>query len=413
MENNKKSEEEIIEFTKDDMISDQNENEKNSSESNNTPEKKEKKKKRKIILIILIIFLSVILILAAAAAIFIGDKLGKIQIDSNESTTIAPNQEFVSDEVIDFGKIDDVMGKNLEEILKKWATNDGQKIKKSHIINILLIGSDASAKQPGRVSVTDKGNTDVMMIVSIDKINKTIKMASIMRDSYIYMDQFNKYAKLNAACSNGGPAYLVETIENNYKIEIDGYVMVDFDSFTHVIDILGGVNVDVPSYVANHLGSNFPRGNNVLLNGEQALLFSRVRYTDSDGDISRVARQRQVINAIINKCKNASLGEINAVLDVILANVRTNVSQKSIINYATKAVTDGWANFTIQEETFPDKYTRYGYTYKSHWVWIVDYPLAAQTMQLYLYGETNIELPEDRVTAIDEVGGYVAKKESN
>lgn len=413
MENNKKSEEEIIEFTKEDMISDQKENEKNSSESNNTPKKKEKKKKRKIILIILIIFLSVILILAAAAAIFIGDKLGKIQIDSNESTTIAPNQEFISDEVIDFGKIDDVMGKNLEEILKKWATNDGQKIKKSHIINILLIGSDASAKEPGRVSVTDKGNTDVMMIVSIDKINKTIKMASIMRDSYIYMDQFNKYAKLNAACSNGGPAYLVETIENNYKIEIDGYVMVDFDSFTHVIDILGGVNVDVPSYVANHLGSNFPRGNNVLLNGEQALLFSRVRYTDSDGDISRVARQRQVINAIINKCKNASLGEINAVLDVILANVRTNVSQKSIINYATKAVTEGWANFTIQEETFPDKYTRYGYTYKSHWVWIVDYPLAAQTMQLYLYGETNIELPEDRVTAIDEVGGYVAKKESN
>jgi LCP family protein required for cell wall assembly len=199
----------------------------------------------------------------------------------------------------------------------------------------LLIGSDASSTDPNRANVMEKGNTDVMMLVSINPTKKTIKLISFMRDSYTYMDKFDRFAKLNAACANGGPSYLVETIENDYKIKIDGYVMVDFDSFIQVIDVLGGVRVDVPEYVAEHLtrsskGKYFPRGNQVLLNGEEALKFSRVRYTDADGDISRVARQRQVINALIKRCKTATLSEINAVSDVILANIRTNISKKAI-----------------------------------------------------------------------------------
>ena len=143
----------------------------------------------------------------------------------------------------------------------------GEKINDKNVINILLIGSDASASDPNRANVTDKGNTDVMMICSINPEKKTIKLVSVMRDSYTYLDKFDRYAKLNAACANGGPGYLVETIENNFKIEIDGYVMVDFDSFVHVIDVLGGVRVDVPAYVANYFGNGFPSGNDVLLNG--------------------------------------------------------------------------------------------------------------------------------------------------
>jgi LCP family protein required for cell wall assembly len=181
------------------------------------------------------------------------------------------------------------------------------------------------------------------------------------------MDQFDRYAKLNAACANGGPGYLVETIENNYKIKIDGYVMVDFDSFIQVIDVLGGVRVDVPDYVAKYLsnpnnGEYFPSGNQILLDGKQALRFSRVRYSDADGDVSRVARQRQVINALINRCKGATISEINAISDVILANIRTNISRKAILGYAAQAVTDGWPNFTITELTMPTPDARYGYS---------------------------------------------------
>lgn len=379
---------------------------------------KEKKKKKKL-LVILLPILAVFLALVIAVVAFVGHKFSLIDFDDNESTTIDPTQEFIEadDDKFDFAEMDDATGNDFREILKNWATNDGEKMSNRDIINVLLIGSDASAEEPGRANITEKGNTDVMMLVSINQVNDTIKLVSLMRDSYTYMDQFDRYAKLNAACANGGPAYLVETIENDYKIEIDGYAMVDFDSFTQVIDVLGGVNVDVPAYVANHLNNGVLKSNKigsgkgVLLDGAQALAFSRVRKTDANGDISRVARQRQVVNALIEKAKGATLSEINEVADVMLANVRTNISKKSIISYASKAVTEGWANYEITEITMPTPDTRYGYSSKSTaWIWVVDYPLAAQKLQLELYGETNINLPEEnRKTAITVIGGYVSK----
>ncbi|MBO5333613.1 MAG: LCP family protein [Clostridia bacterium] len=378
-----------------------------------------RKKRRKGFFIFFVVFMSVILISVGTLAAFVFSKLGKINYETPEQTTIDTNQDFVEedDDIIEFDGIDDATGNSFREILKNWATNGGKKMSNKSVVNILLIGSDASAKDPNRASSADRGNTDVMMLASIDTKKETIKLVSFMRDSYTYMDQFDRYAKLNAACANGGPSYLVETIENDYKIEIDGYVMVDFDSFVQVIDILGGVRINVPQYVANHLTNKkkgeFPSGN-VVLDGEQALRYCRVRYSDKDGDISRTARQREVINAIINRCKGATLGEINAIADVILANVRTNVSQKTILSYAAKAVTDNWANFTISEMTMPDKYTRATYMSASTaWIWIVDYPLAAKTTQLFLYGETNITLPEERQTAITIMGKTAPKKPNN
>ncbi len=390
-----------------------------------TPEEEKKKKRKKKALLIILPILSIFLVAVLVVGGFLIQKLGLIEIDENESTTIDPTQEFVEkeEETLDFAEMDDATGNDFREILKNWATNGGDKMSDKNVINILLVGSDASAEMPDRVNITEKGNTDVMMLVSIDKVKETIKLVSFMRDSYTYMDQFDRYAKLNAACANGGPAYLVETIENDYKIEIDGYVLVDFDSFRQVIDVLGGVEVDVPQYVANHLNKGkhtgdieyVKSGENVLLTGEQALAFSRVRYSDADGDVSRVARQRQVINALIEKCLDASLSEINEVADVILANVRTNVSQKSILSYAAQAVSGGWAKFEITEVTMPTPDTRYGYSSRSTaWIWVVDYPLAAQKLQLELYGDTNIVLEEDgRKTAITVIGGYVSKKTSD
>lgn len=371
----------------------------------------EEKKKKKKFLIFFLPFLIIFLALIIAVVGFVGHKFSLINIDE-ESTTINPTQEFIEaeDDNLDFDEFDDATGNDFKAILKDWALKEGEKISDKNVINILLIGSDASASDPNRANVTDKGNTDVMMICSINPEKKTIKLVSFMRDSYTYLDKFDRYAKLNAACANGGPGYLVETIENNFKIEIDGYVMVDFDSFVHVIDVLGGVRVDVPAYVANFLGQGFPSGNQVLLDGEQALRFSRVRYSDANGDVSRVARQRQVITALINSCKDATLSEINAIADVILANIRTNISRKAIFSYAAKAVTDGWPNFEISQLTMPTPDARYGYNSRSTaWIWVVDYPLCAQKLQLELYGKTNINLDENRKTAISVLGGYVSK----
>ena len=387
-----------------------------SAEMSEKTAKKEKKpmsKKKKTLVIILCILLALLLFAGGFAIWFVNDKLNRIDYET-EQTTIDPNKEFVDDEMIDFAEMDDATGSSFREILKNWATNGGQKMSNKNILNVLLIGSDASSTEEGRASITDKGNTDVMMLVSINKSEKKIKLVSFMRDSYTYMDQFDSYAKLNAACANGGAPYLVETIENDYKIEIDGYALVDFDSFKDVIDVIGGVTVDVPKYVIPHINKELKykkeqlitqtSGGEMNLNGLQALTFCRIRYSDKDGDVSRVARQRQVVNALIDKCVNASLSDINEVFDVILANVRTNIPKKDILSYATKAVTEGWAKYEISEFTMPTEDARRGYSSKSTaWIWVVDYPLVAQKLQMELYGETNINLPEERKTALDVI----------
>ena len=375
--------------------------------------------KRKKILIIASSILAFILAVIIFVVSFMFSKLNKIQYQEDDFT-VSFSEEFTVEDEEDYGildEINDVTGNDFRENIKRWATQGGDKMSDKNVTNILLIGSDASSKESSRANSAVKGNTDVMMVVSIDTKNQTIKLLSFMRDSYTYMDKFNKFAKLNAACANGGPAYLVDTIENHYKFEIDGYVIVDFDSFTKVIDILGGVNVDVPVYVAEYLtkenGKTFPRGDNVLLNGNQALTFSRVRKSDKDGDISRVARQRQVINALIEKCKTASLSEINKVSDVILENIITNLSKKEIIDYMTKALTDGWANFKISEKTMPDETTRRTYNSKSTaWIWIVDFPLAAQKTQMFLYGKTNIVIDENRDNPLNAVENTTKSSET-
>ena len=391
-------------------------------EEEDSPQEKKKKSLGKRILkgfiIFLCVFLSLVLILMGSVTIFIFSKLGKITYDTEEQVVIDPNQEFIipeGEEDIDFGTIGDAAGNDMREIIKNWATNGGTKMWEKNVLNILLIGSDASINSSWRAHSMDKGNTDAMILVSIDRKKKTIKLVSFMRDSYTYMAQFDRYAKLNAACANGGPAYLVDTIENNYKIEIDGYIMVDLDSFVQIIDTLGGIRLDVDAGLANHLSNNkdgvFPSGKNILLNGQQALKFSRVRKYYATGERARVSNQRKVINAIIEKCKGATLTEINSVIDVILANTRTNISKNTIFGYIPTALSEGWANFTITELTMPDQYTAYDYnSSQTAWVWIVDYPLAAQTTQLFLYDKTNIELPEERETAISVMGGYVPKK---
>ena len=184
---------------------------------------------------LIIILVSMLILIPSIIGVlyFVNQKINLIEYEEDTTVIIDTTKEFIEakKDKVDFAEIDDATGNDFQEILKNWALNGGDKLKSEDVINILLIGSDASANESYRANSAENGNTDVMMIVSIDTKKETIKLVSIMRDSYTYMSQFDRYAKLNAACANGGPSYLVETIENNYKIELDGYVMVDFISF--------------------------------------------------------------------------------------------------------------------------------------------------------------------------------------
>lgn len=288
--------------------------------------------------------------------------------------------------------------------IKAWATNGGELMYSKDVINILCVGVDT------RNQNTVSGLTDSMILVSINKKLGTITLTSIMRDSYAYLiapDGTGSFNKINSAFPFYGVENLESTIENHFKIKIDGYAMINFAFFKSVIDKFGGVTVAVQKYEADYLNKAYSfkngkvkSGSAVVLDGEQALAFCRSRKCDSDGDVSRTRRQRQVVIALLKECKSIKPSEINDYITLFLPYVKTNYSETELISLATKAVVGGWASFKVNQIVMPDEASRYGHS-GSTWYWAVDYPLAAQNLQKAIYGKTNITLKKDRVTAID------------
>lgn len=350
-------------------------------------------KKRQRLLKVLSVFLVFAIIFGVALGIFINNKFNMMG-NPEDYTDVIYEEEHFSD-------IDgDVNASNFKDALKNWATTgNDQKMSSKNVVNVLLIGADSRQG-------TNTGNTDVMMLVSLNKKTKQIKLVSFMRDSYLYIEgKNNAYcSKLNAAFSMGGPETLLNTIENNYKIEIDDFVMVNFESFKAIIEAMGGITVDVQKYEANYANNRYklsmPYGDNVTLNGEEALAFCRIRGCDADGDVSRTRRQRQVINAMINRVTKASVSDLNKYLNVLLPYIYTGFSKSEVLSLGMKALTNGWAFYERSELQIPTPETRTSGSMGS-WIWVIDYQLAAQTLQNELYGESNIVLEEGRTTLID------------
>ena len=350
-------------------------------------------KKRQRLLKVLSVFLVFAIIFGVALGIFINNKFNMMG-NPEDYTDVIYEEEHFSD-------IDgDVNASNFKDALKNWATTgNDQKMSSKNVVNVLLIGADSRQG-------TNTGNTDVMMLVSLNKKTKQIKLVSFMRDSYLYIEgKNNAYcSKLNAAFSMGGPETLLNTIENNYKIEIDDFVMVNFESFKAIIEAMGGITVDVQKYEANYANNRYklsmPYGDDVTLNGEEALAFCRIRGCDADGDVSRTRRQRQVINAMINRVTKASVSDLNKYLNVLLPYIYTGFSKSEVLSLGMKALTNGWAFYERSELQIPTPETRTSGSMGS-WIWVIDYQLAAQTLQNELYGESNIVLEEGRTTLID------------
>ena len=291
---------------------------------------------------------------------------------------------------------------SLNDLLKKWATNGGEKMHSKNVKNVLLIGMDSASNL-----------SDSMILVSVNELEKKTSMVSFYRDSYTYIAPDGKqprYGKLNAAYRYGGAKCLLKTLEDNYKIEIDDYILVDYNSFPKVIDSLGGVDVNVTSTEANYLNRTWHKwtltGDQVKyssginhLDGEKALMFCRIRKLDSD--IGRTERQRRVITSIINSFKNASLSQINNATNSLLPNIKTNMSRTSILSLVADGVSSGWLNYPMAQTSMPTEDTSKGGYIGPEWVWIVDYEGAAYQLQMLLYGQSNISMSSDRVSAIN------------
>lgn len=373
-----------------------------------TDEEMKKEEKKKIIYSVLIAVLSICIVAVIVVGIKFSDMMGGIYDPGNanplvEGETLEAEEDFETM----FGVSD---AASLNDALKKWSNNGGEKMSSKNVINILLIGQDGDG---GKKS---NGRADSIIIASVNKATKTITLASIMRDSYTYMnvDGRDRYEKINASCYYGGPKGVIEVVEKNYKIKIDYYASVYFGSFKDVIDALGGVTVPVEpglaSYINRTSSQKIQSGDAVLLNGAEALVYSRVRYYYSDSDVSRTANQRRVINGIMQKARGASVTELYNVVEAVLPYMKTNMRQSKILSYGKQALTEGWINYAMQQETFPTLDTRATASI-SHAgsCWVVDYPLAAQQLQKLLYGKTNIALDPNRVNVLNN---YLTQKPS-
>lgn len=357
------------------------------------PKKKKSRKKRNILIIVI-----VIVVILLGATLFVLNKLNMIGSDGNGF-----GSSWIKDNDIDASDIDSIMdADSLNAWLKAWATNGGDKMHSKYVKNVLLIGVDSKSKL-----------SDSMILMSVNERTRQIHLVSFYRDSYTYMKKNamspGHFAKLNAAYGAGGAKCLVNTLENDYKIDIDDYALVNYSTFPKIIDSLGGITVNVTQKEANYLNRTWHKwsltgkkiqfhSGKMHMDGEHALMFCRIRKLDSD--VGRTARQRRVIVALMNRFKNASLGQINRTLNVLLPNIKTDMSKSAIMKYVTESMTNGWTSYKVSQLTMPTPKSCVEGNAGGQWIWIVDYELAANQLQKTLYGQSNIKLAPNRVSPL-------------
>lgn len=267
------------------------------------------------------------------------------------------------------------------------------KLFENDVMNILFIGTDVRSQTEG------PGRTDSMILISVNKETKKIIATSFLRDIYVKIPGKSQGDKLNAAYPFGGISKLFETLEENFEIKVDKFVSVDFFSFIKVIDIMGGVEIDLSSAevrVANDyirelnglLGK--PKDDGVLTNagvqtldGKQALGFARNRYTGTD--FNRTDRQRLVLEKIFEKAKTLNIIQMKKVLDGVLGEVKTNLSKTDLLSIIMSATT--YLKYSIESWHIPiDGAFEYD-TIRTQSVIVVDFKKNIEALQAKIYGD--------------------------
>ncbi len=245
------------------------------------------------------------------------------------------------------------------------------------VTNILLIGVDGS--------VSESSRSDSMILVSFDFAHMKIKLTSFLRDSWVEIPSKGKKAKLNSACSSGGPQLVVDTLEYNFGVDIEHFIMVDFNMFTQIIDKFGGVEVEVTEKEADFINrttrQNVESGI-VNLNGEEALVYCRIRKLDSD--YMRTFRQRKVIGALINRVKNTEISAMIQIINEVFPLIRTDLSSLEITTLAYKALASlilsdiEQTRVPIDDHMHPD-------TVNGQWVEVIDIDAAKEYLCDFIY----------------------------
>ena len=299
--------------------------------------KHEKKKGgwKRVLLTTLAVILALVLIVGGGVTIYINHLLSQInRPDNSVESTLSSEQ--------------------VEEILKSGGESEGDLVfipteepdldhdmitdtadavnTGKNIINILLIGSDWRQGQSWQLS-------DTMILCTINKETKTLTFTSFMRDMYVKLPDYNGmtcgYNRINCCYALGGMDMLDQCLLENFGVSVDHNIAVNFDSFSVIVDLLGGVDIELTGLEASHLnqrhdGWQLQKGMNHL-NGEQALAYARLRSIDND--FYRTNRQRTVLTAMVNSVRNLSLAELNTLVNEVIPLITTDMSNSEILGY--------------------------------------------------------------------------------
>lgn len=223
--------------------------------------------------------------------------------------------------------------------------------------NIALFGLDT--RQAGSLG---KGNrSDTIMVASINNETKDVKIISIYRDSYLNLAN-DKYRKCNEAYSIGGPEQAVAMLNMNLDLKIDNYMSVDFLAVSEVVDLIGGVEIEVDEYEIEHLNNYTVETSKVTgksttklkttglqnLDGVQATSYCRIRYTKGD-DFKRTERQREVLEAIAAKAKTLTPTKLDEIVKKVFPMCATNMTVDQLLAIAA----DGLAYNIVETTGFP------------------------------------------------------------
>ena len=274
-----------------------------SSSGKRAPARRGKKRKKRRARKLAFTLISLLLVFAVGAAVYAGVMLSRINRDNTDAESYVQQPSDAP----------------------AWDVQADREVE-----NILLLGTDRMEDGIQR--------SDTMMLVSIDRKNKKLRLVSFLRDLYLEIPTVGK-DKLNASFSNGGPALTMQTIENNFRVNVDRFVQIDVDSFAEVIDRMGGIDVVVNQAEADEMNRvkdcNFSAGKNHM-RGTLAVYYARMRAIDSD--FGRTGRQRQVIRCMIDKLKALNPVELTGVMYDYMQYVTTNLSDPELLSLASGAV---------------------------------------------------------------------------
>lgn len=256
------------------------------------------------------------------------------------------------------------------------------------VTNIAFFGVDTRDN-------TDTGRSDAILVLSVDTIHGDIDMTSILRDSKVPIDGHGE-TKINHAYAYGGPELAVKTLNQVFDLDIKEYVTVNFEQLVDIVDAVGGVTIDITDEEMDAINSlmdeSFPDGEHltssgsVLLNGQQAICYSRIRKIDTDN--ARAGRQQEILNAIFQSLKNMNKLEYPRFIRQFSSIVETSLSTADIMKLSPIMLRD----FNIVQNTIPDENYETdlsgGIDSDGIWYWHYDLDAAAERLHSIIYDDS-------------------------